>query len=802
VGEYFDQSWTQGDARSRPYSTDISVNPLTFASLGQVIPFPEVHADGEIWMEALWDVRANLIKQFGDKEGRRRVRLLVLDGMKFAPPFSSMVDMRDAILLADRTDFKGESQTQIWTAFAKRGLGALAWSVNPDGVHINASYDLPSEKGKVAFYDDTVTLGEPVRIIAQDSNYAQPTVRVQVTSGAGDVEDVILKQTGSVYVGTLPTSASSAIAPQDGALQLMSADYVSVYYNDYNGPGGAIQIQATIQAHPQYAISTAAPSFTFSNETAVDMSLGYRRVDLPFEFPFYEGKYRSVIIDENAGLFFRNAGYGANYAISGCYDSFALASATAITPLWVNMSSRGGAQPREGVYMSQPSPNAVTFRWAGETYTLFAGIAPGSPVNVAATLYDDGSILFQYGGGNAELASALTFAGCGPGPTVGLSPGHDSLALAIALPSYANARSLRFDPPFGAGSAPAATIESPAGGDDVQDVLTVKGVASDAWSAVTRIDMMVDGKAIGTVAPSISRPDVCSGLKDAKFCAGYQLTANLGAGGFKPGQHSLRLRTTNARAAFTDSDPVPFTMSAGQGDLPHGGIDTPTAGAEITGTLTVRGYALSDNLRILSADTLIDGISYGPTSYNLRRDDICAPLSPKPPNCPGVGFLLNLDTRTALPPIIDGSHSLQVRVRDEAGRYTLIPDTPVTFTLKNGPYQAPAGAITSPKAGDRLSGTVHIAGYAYSSGSTVRSALLVVDGDSYGGIPYGQPAPDACAALPDVSACPNIGFALDFDTTRLPNGPHVIQVFVTDARGNSKFLPLPGSPVLSVVVAN
>ena len=120
----------------------------------------------------------------------------------------------------------------------------------------------------------------------------------------------------------------------------MSADYVSVYYNDYNAPGGAAQIQATIQGRQQYALSTAASSFTFSNETALDMSLGYRRVDLPFEFPFYEGKYRSLIVDENAGLFFRDAGYGASYAISGCYDSFALASATAITPLWVNMSDK------------------------------------------------------------------------------------------------------------------------------------------------------------------------------------------------------------------------------------------------------------------------------------------------------------------------------------------------------------------------------------------------------------------------------------------------------------------------------
>lgn len=51
---------------------------------------------------ALWEVRANLIRQFGDREGRQRLRQIVLDGMKLAPPSPSMVDLRDAILLADR----------------------------------------------------------------------------------------------------------------------------------------------------------------------------------------------------------------------------------------------------------------------------------------------------------------------------------------------------------------------------------------------------------------------------------------------------------------------------------------------------------------------------------------------------------------------------------------------------------------------------------------------------------------------------------------------------------------------------
>jgi hypothetical protein len=143
VGEYFNRSFGKG-IRSRPYSTNLEVNPLTYADLGRAISVPAIHNDGGIWVMALWEIRANLIRQFGEPEGRRRLRLIVLDGMKLSPPAPSMVDLRDAILLAERTNYKGESQSQLWEAFAKRGLGVLAYSPNSDTIQVTASFDKPS----------------------------------------------------------------------------------------------------------------------------------------------------------------------------------------------------------------------------------------------------------------------------------------------------------------------------------------------------------------------------------------------------------------------------------------------------------------------------------------------------------------------------------------------------------------------------------------------------------------------------------------------------------------------------------
>ncbi|MBI1788205.1 MAG: hypothetical protein HYR60_11720, partial [Acidobacteria bacterium] len=63
------------------------------------------------------------------------------------------------------------------------------------------------------------------------------------------------------------------------------------------------------------------------------------------------------------------------------------------------------------------------------------------------------------------------------------------------------------------------------------------------------------------------------------------------------------------------------------------------------------------------------------------------------------------------------------------------------------------------------------------------------DGASFGLAQYGQPRPEACATLPDVAACPNIGFELDFDTRRVPNGPHTLSVFLIDDKGQTAEIP-------------
>ena len=208
---------------------------------------------------------------------------------------------------------------------------------------------------------------------------------------------------------------------------------------------------------------------------------------------------------------------------------------------------------------------------------------------------------------------------------------------------------------------------------------------------------------------------------------------------------------------------------------------------EITAAMVVRGYAYSATARIQGIDVLVDGATVAGLSYGQTRADICDPLAaPKPANCPAVGFqgTLSVGGSTFIP---NGPHTLQVRARDEFGRYTL--GDPVSITVNVKYVGAPVAMLESPKPNDTLTGIVKISGYAYWPGSQVRSATLYIDGYPAGAITYGVARADVCAALADVPACPRIGFEMQFDSRTLTNGPHRLGIDLSNGAGEVHTIP-------------
>lgn len=799
--EYFFQNWGTG-IRTRPYSTDLAINSLSFANLGEVIAYPEVHADGEIWVEALWEARANLIAQHGEVEGRRRIRLLVLDGMKLMPPQGSMVDARDAILLADRVDFNGASQTQLWAAFAKRGLGALAATSSGSTAHVHPSFTVPTSSGQIAFYDDAFTIGEPVRIILSDLNNAQKSVLVQVTSSSGDLENVILTRTsdgaGSIFTGTI-ASSGNVLALQNGTINVIPGDGISVYYVDADTGSGASKLVTESAAFtPDYALTGIAPVNTFTGERDISFFNGDQlRIEIPFSFPFYDKTYRTMNIHLNGLLSF---GLPHNYSFSGCTDTASLSGYAGIAPLWARYNYP--TNNTQGIFVSYPTPKSMTIRWALETFTAFGS---GKPVNFAVTLTDEGLIQYQYGTGNVDIGQALTASGCGPAPVIGISQGRDVRASTFLLSTFQNL-GIQFAPPFNSPSLPVVIIESPLANNKVKSIMTLTGIAYDPKAALSRVDILIDGINRGRATLGVSRPDYCTS-NSVPGCptVGFTATLDLKALGVKPGLHTLALRATNSRGGYQQfpESPIPFEMETGDVRLPYGKLEGPLEGAEVSGTVTVSGYAMADDLRVVLVDTLIDGVTYGPTTYNIARADICNALStPRPLNCPAPGFRYQFNSTTVSPALPNGKHFLQIRIRDELGRYTLMPETPVSFMLTNDPLEKPVGVLQTPQNNEILKGTVTISGFAYTPVGRVTAVTLLLDGGGFASIPFGLPAAEACASLTDVKACPNIGFSLMLDTRRIANGPHILGVQIVNDKGGFINIPTTNRAGINVVIQN
>ena len=99
-------------------------NPIISTSSGSQ-PCDQIHNAGEIWSSALWEVRYELIQQYGAIEGNRRALQYITDGMKFAPLNPTMLQERDAIIAAAAASDPNDG-LPVRRGFATRGMGFAA----------------------------------------------------------------------------------------------------------------------------------------------------------------------------------------------------------------------------------------------------------------------------------------------------------------------------------------------------------------------------------------------------------------------------------------------------------------------------------------------------------------------------------------------------------------------------------------------------------------------------------------------------------------------------------------------------
>jgi extracellular elastinolytic metalloproteinase len=155
IGSYVNFEPADGlGIRPTQYTTDMSVNPSTYASVADAVNISQPHGIGYVWNTMLWEMYWNLVDRYGYNAniydswttgGNNLAMQLVMDGLKFQVCRPGFVDGRNAILQADTALTGGANQCAIWRAFAKRGLGFGASQGNSnnrsDGVE---AFDLPA----------------------------------------------------------------------------------------------------------------------------------------------------------------------------------------------------------------------------------------------------------------------------------------------------------------------------------------------------------------------------------------------------------------------------------------------------------------------------------------------------------------------------------------------------------------------------------------------------------------------------------------------------------------------------------
>jgi len=200
---YVTGAYVTGDDRTGIRNYDMSRSSLNYSNVGYDVVGLSVHSEGEIWSATNYTLRQAFIDRYGagtpalqrscadgdtpvtECPGNRRWVQLVFDSLLVPATGSvSMLDMRDAMLVADRLRFDGDNQMLIWDAFARRGMGENAVSDGADDVDPAPDFASPSGRnGTVEFRAAGVSA--PVRIYIGE--YEKQTVPVADTDGSTDL---------------------------------------------------------------------------------------------------------------------------------------------------------------------------------------------------------------------------------------------------------------------------------------------------------------------------------------------------------------------------------------------------------------------------------------------------------------------------------------------------------------------------------------------------------------------------------------------------------------------------------------
>jgi uncharacterized repeat protein (TIGR01451 family) len=230
--------------------------------------------------------------------------------------------------------------------------------------------------------------------------------------------------TAYALVAPTPTAPGSLQTASVTVPYRHAAGFIGVRAIDNAGnaaPLAVVNLNTDIAEADPYIVSVAGAGEALSTGgTPIGLRAddAYTTYQLPFDFTFFGRRTSGVTISTNGAIHFTFPSQlpdgSPDVDVNG---TDYLGARQIIAGLWDDL--RTDRRAGDDVYVSQPDPGRVIFRWQAVTYNPAAGLGAGrgeNPVNFEIELRRDGTFLIRYGEGNHNLLPIVGASGGEPDP--------------------------------------------------------------------------------------------------------------------------------------------------------------------------------------------------------------------------------------------------------------------------------------------------------------------------------------------------------------------------------------------------
>jgi hypothetical protein len=292
--------------------------------------------------------------------------------------------------------------------------------------------------------------------------------------------------------------------------------------------------------------------------------------------------------------------------------------------------------------------------------------------------------------------------------------------------------------------------------------VVVEGFVEDG-DGLAGMDFFLDGAEMTPAhfAGGLHRSDACAGVHhDCNPMSGF--TAEFDTSTWTPGMHRIDVVAIDGRTDYPMGTRVHRTFAVDNACSstapPTASISSPAAGAILDGPVPVNVSASAEE-GVREVRFFLDGARVS--------TDFTSP------------YQWTWDTTTGS----DGVHTLHVQVVDRCGGV----DNSATVTVETAnANELPRMELEVPTSGVTVAGTaVEVSGWAYDEDGAANVQLRMNGSPVIGATTTStRSRPEVCSAEGEADPnCPDVGWVLWFDSTRYPDGPHVLQAVVSDSRG-------------------